>query len=95
MSSEQQAAKQAVEAYTTVESVVVKPIAMFSVMLLVYAYTRWIIALFLLTAIFNATILWINMDQSLITFNAVKTNDYIPFLKTLLSGTRPPAWSAR
>ncbi|KAJ8090974.1 hypothetical protein PM082_024898 [Marasmius tenuissimus] len=36
MSSEQQAAKQAVEAYTTVESVIVKPIAMFSVMFLVY-----------------------------------------------------------
>ncbi|KAJ8085697.1 hypothetical protein PM082_004515 [Marasmius tenuissimus] len=79
MASEQELAKQAVEAYTSVEMVIVQPIATFSSVLLVYgmyiiifglsinvlwrrrgspgskAYARWIIALFALTTIFNAT----------------------------------------
>ncbi|KAJ8085679.1 hypothetical protein PM082_004497 [Marasmius tenuissimus] len=44
---------------------------------------RWIIALFVLTTIDNATTAWICIDQALSSFNAVKTNNYIPLFKSL------------
>ncbi|KAJ8095440.1 hypothetical protein PM082_023210 [Marasmius tenuissimus] len=119
MASEQENAKQAVEAYTSIGQVIVLPIGTLSVMFLVYgmyiilfgvslnilwhrressaskAFMRWIIALFILTTIYNATTVWISMDQTLMTFNAVKTNNYIPFFNTLSSGNRPADWAAR
>ncbi|KAJ8085714.1 hypothetical protein PM082_004532 [Marasmius tenuissimus] len=58
------------------------------------AYARWIIILFILVTIFNATMAWIEIDQTLITFNAVKTDNYIPFFKTL-SQARSSEWAAR
>ncbi|KAJ8085651.1 hypothetical protein PM082_004469 [Marasmius tenuissimus] len=47
------------------------------------AYTRWIVALFVLTTIFTATTVWIQIDETLVAFNAVKTGDYIPLLKSI------------
>ncbi|KAK1235600.1 hypothetical protein PQX77_001165 [Marasmius sp. AFHP31] len=111
MASEQEFAKQAVEAYTSVKMVIVQPILTFSSVLLVYgmyiiifglsvnvlwrrrdspgskAYTRWIIALFALTTIFNATTVWLYMKHALVAFNAIKTENYIPLFETA-SGTR-------
>ncbi|KAJ8085608.1 hypothetical protein PM082_004426 [Marasmius tenuissimus] len=47
------------------------------------AYARWITALFILTAIYNASTIWIYIDGALVAFNAVKTNDYISFYKSV------------
>ncbi|KAK1224817.1 hypothetical protein PQX77_012263 [Marasmius sp. AFHP31] len=58
------------------------------------AYMNWIIALFVLTAIHNATEAWINIDQTIVTFNAVKTNNYI-LLRSLFGGIPSPGWTAR
>ncbi|KAK1222753.1 hypothetical protein PQX77_014393 [Marasmius sp. AFHP31] len=44
-------------------------------------YMRWIIALFVLATITNALTVWHYMNEALIIFNAVKTNDYIPFFE--------------
>ncbi|KAK1222754.1 hypothetical protein PQX77_014394 [Marasmius sp. AFHP31] len=51
------------------------------------AYMRWIIALFVLATIINALTVWHYMNEALIIFNAVKTNDYIPLFE-LLTGKR-------
>ncbi|KAJ8075487.1 hypothetical protein PM082_021117 [Marasmius tenuissimus] len=43
------------------------------------AYTRWIIALFVLTTIYNASAVWLYTEDTLYAFNGVKTNEiYIP-----------------
>ncbi|KAK1219077.1 hypothetical protein PQX77_018212, partial [Marasmius sp. AFHP31] len=57
-------------------------------------YMKWTIALFVLTTIYNATMVWIQMDQTLHEFNAIKTNEYITYLKDL-SGNKPSEWTAR
>ncbi|KAK1215258.1 hypothetical protein PQX77_022143, partial [Marasmius sp. AFHP31] len=118
MASEQEMAKEALEAYTSVGQVIVVPISTMSVMFLVYgmyiiifglslnilwrrrespaskSYMRWIIILFVLTTIYNATVVWIEIDQTLDTFKAVKVDDYIPYFKDL-SGKNPSDWVAR
>ncbi|KAJ8085717.1 hypothetical protein PM082_004535 [Marasmius tenuissimus] len=48
----------------------------------------WITALFVLTTIYNTNITWIQMGQTLSVFNAIKTNDYIPFFKVLTDKRR-------
>ncbi|KAJ8085673.1 hypothetical protein PM082_004491 [Marasmius tenuissimus] len=119
MNSEAEDAKQAVEAFTSVEIVIVQPIVTLSTMFLVYgmyiiifglsinilwrnrkssaskAYTRWIIALFVLTTIYIATTVWINVDQTLLSFNAVKTDDYIPLYQSVINATSPSEYAAR
>ncbi|KAJ8085725.1 hypothetical protein PM082_004543 [Marasmius tenuissimus] len=119
MASEQEIAKQAVEPYTSVEIMIVQPVATSLVMFLVYgmyiiifglslnvlwhriessasrSYMRWIIALFILTTIYNAGTVWTLMDQTLDTFNAIKTNNYIPYFELLTGGSRPAKWAAR
>ncbi|KAK1216594.1 hypothetical protein PQX77_020768 [Marasmius sp. AFHP31] len=117
MASEQDIAKQAVEAYTSVGNVIVYPISTLSVMSLVYgvyiiifglsldvlwhrsspaskAYTRWIIALFVLNTISNASIGWLQIGQALDEFHPIKTSDYIPYLEDL-SGKKPSEWAAQ
>ncbi|KAJ8095449.1 hypothetical protein PM082_023219 [Marasmius tenuissimus] len=115
MASEQEIAKQALEAYTSIDKVIIQPITTFSVMFLVYgmyiiifglslnvlwhrhkssaskAYMRWIIALFVLITISNATAMWIHTDETLIAFNAIKTNDYIPYFM-VWKGKGPSKW---
>ncbi|KAJ8085642.1 hypothetical protein PM082_004460 [Marasmius tenuissimus] len=55
------------------------------------AYTTWIIALFILTTIYNASNIWISMDQTLIALNAIKTKNYIPFLESLMGSSTSSA----
>ncbi|KAJ8095442.1 hypothetical protein PM082_023212 [Marasmius tenuissimus] len=38
---------------------------------------------------------WTQMDQTFDTFNAVKTNNYIPYFEDLSGGSRPPEWTAQ
>ncbi|KAJ8085716.1 hypothetical protein PM082_004534 [Marasmius tenuissimus] len=59
------------------------------------SYMRWIIALFILTTISNATIVWFHMYQALIIFNVIKTNNYVPYFRLLSGGNRPSEWVAQ
>ncbi|KAJ8085612.1 hypothetical protein PM082_004430 [Marasmius tenuissimus] len=59
------------------------------------SYMKWIIALFVLTTIYNASIVWTQMDQALELFNGVKENNYIPFFKKVSGVNRPSEWTAR
>ncbi|KAK1228029.1 hypothetical protein PQX77_008944 [Marasmius sp. AFHP31] len=112
MTSEEEIAQQAVEAYTSVAADIVGPMAILLPMSLMYgiyiiifglcinvlwqrrdspasrAYTRWIIALFVLETIYVASNVWVQVDQAVIGFNAVKTQDYIPLFKSI-TGTSP------
>ncbi|KAK1223429.1 hypothetical protein PQX77_013697 [Marasmius sp. AFHP31] len=107
MALDEESVKQAMEPYTSIQMVVVKPIATLSVLCLIYgtyimifglsinnlwrrrespasnAYMKWIIALFVLTTIFNVTLVWIHVDQTLEAFNAIKANNYVPLHKSL------------
>ncbi|KAK1220891.1 hypothetical protein PQX77_016312 [Marasmius sp. AFHP31] len=47
------------------------------------AYMRWIIALFVLTTINNVFGVRTNMDQILVAFNAIKSEDYVPLFKLI------------
>ncbi|KAJ8075545.1 hypothetical protein PM082_021175 [Marasmius tenuissimus] len=58
------------------------------------AYTRWIIALFVLETISIASAVWMQVGHALIGFNAIKTQDYIPLFKAI-SSTSPYEWAAR
>ncbi|KAK1225749.1 hypothetical protein PQX77_011292 [Marasmius sp. AFHP31] len=59
------------------------------------AYIRWIVALFVLTTIYIAANLWLYMDQTLVTFNAAKTRDYIPLFSSLSGDSSPSGYAAR
>ncbi|KAJ8075747.1 hypothetical protein PM082_021377 [Marasmius tenuissimus] len=58
-------------------------------------YTRWIVALFVLTTVYVAIVVWTYVGQTLIEFNVVKTRDYIPLFKSLDSEISRPANTAR
>ncbi|KAK1216592.1 hypothetical protein PQX77_020766 [Marasmius sp. AFHP31] len=58
-------------------------------------YMRWTIALFVLSTIFNASVVWMYMGQTLDEFIAVKTSDYIPYFEVLLGENIPSEWIAR
>ncbi|KAJ8085630.1 hypothetical protein PM082_004448 [Marasmius tenuissimus] len=128
MASEQEIARKVTEPFTSVQSVIAKPIATLSLMFLVYggltpmlsmlgllsadmgtfagmyiiifglsinvlwyhressasrAYTRWIIALFVLNTICNAAIIRRQTYETLAAFNAIKTRNHIPFFEYL------------
>ncbi|KAK1217540.1 hypothetical protein PQX77_019805 [Marasmius sp. AFHP31] len=59
------------------------------------SYMGWIIALFVLTTISNGTTMWIIMDETLDTFNAIKSNNYTPYFKDLSGKIKPSDWTAR
>ncbi|KAK1217161.1 hypothetical protein PQX77_020193 [Marasmius sp. AFHP31] len=54
-------------------------------------YMKWIIVLFVLTNIYNAVTTWINISQTLVAFNAVKTKDYVPLIESLAGDTSSAA----
>ena len=58
-------------------------------------YTRWIVALFILTSIYIAATIWIYMDQTLVTFNAAKTKDYLALFNSLSGDSSPSGYAAR
>ncbi|KAK1216272.1 hypothetical protein PQX77_021108 [Marasmius sp. AFHP31] len=59
------------------------------------AYMRWIITLFVLTTIYSAVNVWIWMDQSLLEFNTVKSEDYAPLFKYIFGENLASEHAAR
>ncbi|KAK1228984.1 hypothetical protein PQX77_007973, partial [Marasmius sp. AFHP31] len=48
-------------------------------------YMRWMIALFVLVTIFNVVNVWTWMNDTLVEFNAIKSEDYATLSKYLFS----------